>query len=259
MATEKSLRERIKIEGLRFSYGNHEVLKGITLFAGRGETVAVIGPSGCGKTTFLKCISLLLQPNEGNAFLDGQQYLTSAQSVFDPWEIRRNIVMVFQDYNLFPNMTAMRNMTLALEKTRGMGTGEAEKVAIDMARKLGIDRMLDRYPNALSGGQAQRLALARAMVLKPKLLLLDEITAALDPETIVNVVQAIRELRQADETGDLTIILVTHLMRFAEDFADRVAFLYQGVIHEELPAREFFKNCLKPDTRRFISGFQIPI
>lgn len=255
MAEETIGTVRLKTHGMTCSRGDMALLNRIDLVVNRGETLAIIGRSGVGKSTLLKCISVLESADSGDAFLDGKQYLNNGKPIVSPWQIRQEIVMVFQDYNLFPDMTCMRNITFALEKTKGFSRSQAEAVAYQMASKLGIEATLRRYPESLSGGQSQRLALARAMVLQPKVLLLDEITSGLDPETIVNVVKAIRELRATDTTGELAIILVTHLMHFAEEFADRIAFLHSGVIHEDLPAKSFFSRCSKPETRQFVSAF----
>lgn len=249
----------LKIHGIHRAYADVPVLKGVSLDVYPGETIAIIGRSGCGKSTLLKCLSCLEDSDSGDAELEGQKFLVGGKPACMPWEIRSNIIMVFQEYNLFPNMTGLRNITLALEKVRGMTRAEAEKLANETAARLGIEQTLNRYPNELSGGQAQRLALARAMVLQPRVLLLDEITAALDPETILNVVEAIRHVRAADKRGDMAIILVTHLMRFAAEFADRVAFLHEGRIWEDLPAKEFFEKCKLPETRKFISTSLIPV
>jgi polar amino acid transport system ATP-binding protein len=255
MAETTLMAARLEAHGLRVAHNKQVILNGIDLKLGRGETLAIIGRSGCGKSTLLRCLSALQKPDDGTAFLDGQEYMAHGALLFEPWQIRQEVVMVFQDYNLFPNMTCMRNITLALEKTKRMPRSQAEILATQMAEKLGIGQTLGRYPESLSGGQAQRLALARAMVLQPKVLLLDEITSGLDPETIVNVVRAICELRSADTTGELAIILVTHLMHFAADFADRIAFLHEGSVHEELPAREFFSHCQEAETKKFVSAF----
>jgi ABC-type polar amino acid transport system ATPase subunit len=255
MAEEKITQQRLSVEGLKCANGKLLVLNDFALKVAAGETFAIVGRSGGGKSTFLRCLSLLQQPEAGNAFLDGSQYLEQGQSLLPPWQIRKQIVMVFQNYNLFPNMTAMRNITLALEKVIGIDRNQAEERASAVATKLGIAEVLDRYPDSLSGGQAQRLALARAMVLEPKVLLLDEITSGLDPETIINVVEAITELRNADLSGSLSIVLVTHLMHFAADFADRIGFIHNGKIHEELPAKSFFQDCKLPETKAFVSAF----
>jgi ABC-type polar amino acid transport system ATPase subunit len=255
MVEEKIKQLRLSAQSLKCANDKLVVLNDLSLSVAPGETMAIIGRSGSGKSTLLRCLSLLQNPQSGNAFLDGSQYLESGQPLLPPWQIRKQIIMVFQNYNLFPNMTAMRNITLALEKVAGIAPTEAEKRARTVATKLGIGEVLDRYPDSLSGGQAQRLALARAMVLEPKVLLLDEITSGLDPETIINVVEAIAELRSADLSGSLSIVLVTHLMHFAADFADRIGFIHEGKIHEELPAKSFFQDCQLPETKAFVSAF----
>lgn len=234
------------------------VLNDLALSVAPGETVAIIGRSGAGKSTLLRCICLLQQQAAGCASLDGIEYLKDGHSIMPAWQIRKQIVMVFQNYNLFPNMTALRNITLALEKVAGVSAAEAKSRAYEVAKALGIEAVLDRYPDSLSGGQAQRLALARAMVLQPKVLLLDEITSGLDPETIINVVQAVTELRNADSSGSLAIVLVTHLMHFAAEFADRICFLHDGKIQEDLPANRFFEDCKLSDTKTFVSSFRSP-
>ncbi len=256
MVEEKIAASRLAITNLQCANGQTVVLNQLQLSVAAGETFAIVGRSGSGKTTLLRCISLLQEPQTGDAFLDGKQYLQEGSPIYEPWQLRRKIVMVFQDYNLFPNMTAMRNITLALEKVEGLSRAQAEARASKVAMTLGIAEVLDRYPESLSGGQAQRLALARAMVLQPKVLLLDEITSGLDPETIINVVEAIKALRNADATGSLAIVLVSHLMHFAATFADRIGFLDEGKIVEELPAKTFFQECKLPQTQAFVSAFQ---
>jgi polar amino acid transport system ATP-binding protein len=256
MAEEKIEPLRLSVKDLTCSNGDTQVLDHLDLSVTPGETLAIIGRSGGGKTTLLRCLSLLQQPSDGSTSLDGVQYMENGHATMPLWQIRQEIVMVFQDYNLFPNMTAMRNITFALEKVQGVSRIEAIQRARQMADKLGITEVLERYPGSLSGGQAQRLALARAMVLQPKVLLLDEITSGLDPETIINVVDAVTASRKADTTGKLAIVLVTHLMHFASDFADRIAFIHNGKILEELPAKTFFESCQQPETRSFVSAFQ---
>lgn len=256
MVEEKIGAPRLLVRGLTCSNGDRQVLDDLDLSVTPGETLAIIGRSGGGKTTLLRCLSLLQQPSSGSASLDGVQYMQEGHALLPLWQIRQEIVMVFQDYNLFPNMTAKRNITFALEKVKGVPRVEAGRCASEMAAKLGISEVLERYPGSLSGGQAQRLALARAMVLQPKVLLLDEITSGLDPETIVNVVDAVTALRKADNTGKLAIVLVTHLMHFACDFADRIAFINNGKVQEELPAKTFFQDCQLPETKSFVSAFQ---
>jgi polar amino acid transport system ATP-binding protein len=256
MVEEKIETLRLSVRDLSCSNGDLKVLDHLDLSVKPGETLAIVGRSGGGKTTLLRCLSLLQQPDDGGAFLDSVQYMADGEAVMPLWQIRQKIIMVFQDYNLFPNMTAMRNITFALQKVKGLSGKESTLRAEEIANKLGISEVLGRYPGSLSGGQAQRLALARAMVLQPKVLLLDEITSGLDPETIINVVEAITALRQSDTTGKLAIVLVTHLMHFACDFADRIAFIHDCKIHEELPAKSFFQDCQLPETRSFVAAFQ---
>jgi polar amino acid transport system ATP-binding protein len=250
---------RLRLNGLRHKYGgDNQVLHGVDLQVAPGETVAIIGRSGSGKSTLLKCICVLERPEAGNAEIDGQLYLKDGKPLFAPWEIRSNNVMVFQEYNLFPNMTALRNITLALENVRHLSRTEAEERAHEVARRLGIGSLLDRFPNQLSGGQAQRLALCRALVLHPKVLCLDEITAALDAETILDVIDAIKHIRSYENNRNMAIVLVTHLMRFAVEFADRVAYLHNGQIWEDLPAKSFLTYCEKPETQQFVAKFRVP-
>lgn len=233
---------RLSVAGLVKSYNGMPILSGVDLEIRKGETVAVIGRSGAGKSTLLKCLTLLDIPDGGSLILDGQAYFNSMGVRYDPWEVRRNIGLVFQDFKLFPNMTARQNIVFALRKTKEIALVDANDRAEEVASELGILDALDKYPAELSGGEAQRCALARAMVLEPKVLLLDEITSALDPATIVDVTTALRRLRKADSSGEMVVILVTHLMHFAETFADRIAFLGNGVILEDLPAAEFFRS-----------------
>jgi len=247
--------ERIRSVSLRKSYGETAVLSGLNLEVGPGKTLAIIGRSGSGKSTLLRCLATLEPFAHGCLELDGQKYYQDGTAIYEPWEIRRSVVMVLQEASLFPNFTVQGNIALPLVKVRGLSRRDADARAAELATELGIENVLSRYPLGLSGGQAQRCALARAMVLRPKVLLLDEITAGLDPETTVDVAAAIRRLRTLEGTEDLTIVLVTHLMRFAEHFADRIAFLHDGAILEELPAPDFFASCKHPETRRFVTPF----
>ncbi len=255
MAASSLIEYRLNVSGLSKSFHTTKILDSLDLVAAPSETLAIIGRSGSGKSTLLRCLTLLEQPDEGDIYLDNQLYVSGHQMFYQPWEVRRNIALVFQEFNLFPNMTVLENIAFGLRKTKGFNKKQALERADYAAKTLGIENVIARYPYSLSGGQAQRCALARAMVLEPKVFLLDEITSALDPETVLNVVEAIRGLRAADSSGNMVIIVVTHLMHFAENFADRICFLHNGMIHEELPAREFFHNCAKPETRKFISAF----
>lgn len=258
MVEETVVTPCLKVSDVERRYADNHVLRGVKLQVGTGEVLAIIGRSGCGKSTLLRCISTLSTADQGNAWLNGEQYMADGRPLYAPAEIRSKIVMVFQEFNLFPNLNGLQNITLALRKTKGMSTQQARELAVKTAASLGIDTTLERYPEALSGGQAQRLALARALVLQPRVLLLDEITSALDPETILNVIAAIRDIHLADTRGEMAIVIVTHLMPFARDFADRIGFLHDGVIWEEGNAETFFTECKRTETREFVSKFWSP-
>lgn len=242
---------RLEVQGLEKSYSGTLVLEGIDLSLAPGKTLALMGRSGSGKSTLLRCIAMLDEPDRGSLLLDGQLYASGREQFFEPWEVRRQIVLVLQDFSLFESMTLLENISLALITAKGLGRRAAHQRAEAMAATLGIEHLLRRYPTSLSGGETQRGALARAMVLEPKVLLLDEITSALDPETVRDVTAALRTVKGIDSAHQAAIVAVTHLPRFAEDFADEIAFLHGGKIHEQLPADRFFRECKKPETRKF--------
>lgn len=252
MAEATLMNTRLKCHALSHKYNDNRILESIDFSVGKGETVALMGRSGCGKSTFLKCLNMLENPHKGNLYLDGQQYMDDGNPIFELWELRKLVTLVFQEFNLFPNMTALKNITLALEETKKVNKADAKKKAFEVSESLGIEKILEKYPNQLSGGESQRVALARSLVLEPKVLLLDEITAALDPESIANVVDAIRKLRDVSSNGELSIIFVTHLVRFATEFADRVLFLHEGKFVEDLAAGSFVKDCSHPVARNFV-------
>ncbi len=243
---------QVNIENFEFAYDGKRILDGLSFQVNKGEVLAVIGKSGSGKSTMLKCFSALLQVNKGNLFLNGQQIIQDGEPLFEPWEIRQRIVIVFQEYNLFPNLTVLENIKIALEKVKLQDRTTAEQTALAMCAKLNLSELKDKYPNEISGGQAQRVALARALVLKPQVLLLDEVTSAIDPSTILNVIKVIDELKNAEETKDTSIILVTHNIRFAVDYADNIAFLHEGKIHEQLNAKQFLTDAKSPVTQEYI-------
>jgi len=247
--------DRVAVRDLRKAFDGNRVLDGIDLSVEASETVALMGRSGSGKSTLLRCIALLETPDSGDLILDDQIYASGSQLFFEPWEVRRNIVLVFQDFALFENMTILENITFALVKSRGITRRVANEHAEAMAVILGIERLLGRYPSSLSGGETQRGALARAMVLKPKVLLLDEITSALDPETVLDVTEALRAIKTLNGIDGTAIIAVTHLLDFAESFADQVAFIHAGKIHEKLPAKAFVRSCKKPETQKFVERY----
>ncbi len=252
MVEETKLVPKISINNFNFSYDTRLILNDLNLSVNRGEVLSIIGTSGSGKSTLLKCIAALLSLKYGDAYLNGQQYIKNGNLLFQPWEIRQNIIIVFQDYNLFPNYTVLGNIKLALEKVKKHKPDEANEIAISICEKLKIADYLKRYPNELSGGQAQRVALARSMVLKPQVLLLDEVTSAVDPSTILNIIKVIDEIKNSPDTQYTSIILVTHNIRFAIDYSDNMAFLHDGVILEEWPSKDFISNAQNQSTKRFI-------
>lgn len=245
---------RLEVSSVGKRFGQQVVLENVSFSLSAGESLALIGRSGSGKSTLLKCLNLLEMPDCGAMALDGDTYVEDQQALFELWEIRRSIGMVFQNYNLFPNLTVLQNISLALIQNEGYSAKTAKEKSRSVAGALDIASILHRYPSEISGGQAQRCALARAIVLEPKVLLLDEITSALDPLTILEVIEAIEAIRAIDSSTSLSIVFVTHLMQFAEAFADRIAFLHEGNLHEILPAKEFFSSAAKPETREFIDA-----
>ena len=235
------------ITGLQKYYGKNHVLKGIDLNIHRGEVVAIIGQSGSGKSTLLRCMNGLEEYQEGQIIYNGELTITSDPA--EAQEISRSIGMIFQQFNLFPHLTAIQNVMLAPQLVLGLSIMESHILAEQMLIKVGLGDRCDCYPSGLSGGQQQRVAIARALAMYPKVLLCDEITSALDPELVGEVLKVIAELAKEG----LTIVLVTHEMAFARDVADRVVFMYQGKIHEEGPAREIFAHPKTPELTQFIS------
>ena len=234
----------IKITGLRKSYGKNEVLKGIDINIKEEEVVVVIGPSGGGKSTFLRCINYLEVPTGGEIVFDGIPLNGEANIN----EVRKEIGMVFQRFNLFPHMTVMENLILAPMKVRHASREEAMEKAEMYLKKVGLLDKAAAYPDSLSGGQQQRVGIARALALNPRVILFDEPTSALDPEMVGEVLDVIRSISHQGTT----LIIVTHEMAFARDVADRVVFFSDGVILEEGPAKEFFANPKHDRTRQFI-------
>ncbi|HIS65010.1 MAG TPA: amino acid ABC transporter ATP-binding protein [Candidatus Avoscillospira avistercoris] len=225
----------IDVKHLSKSFDNHSVLKDISEHIYPGEKVVIIGPSGSGKSTFLRCMNLLENPTEGVITFNGAE-ITDPKA--DINAIRREMGMVFQHFNLFPNMTIRKNITLAPVRTGLMTQQEADKTALDLLRRVGLEDKADAYPNQVSGGQKQRIAIVRALAMKPKVLLFDEPTSALDPEMVGEVLEVMKEL--ANE--GMTMVVVTHEMGFAREVATRVLFMDEGRIVEQGTPEEIFGN-----------------
>ena len=236
----------IDVKHLSKSFGDHLVLNDISEHISAGEKVVVIGPSGSGKSTFLRCLNLLEIPTKGEIVFDGQS-VTDPKADIDA--IRRQMGMVFQHFNLFPNMTIRKNITLAPVRTGLMKQAEADDTASALLRRVGLEEKADAYPNQLSGGQKQRIAIVRALAMRPKVLLFDEPTSALDPEMVGEVLEVMKELA----AEGMTMVVVTHEMGFAREVATRVLFMDGGVIAEQAPPEEFFAHPQNARTREFLS------
>jgi polar amino acid transport system ATP-binding protein len=234
----------LRIEGLHKSF-DAEVLKGISLTLEPSEVVCLIGASGSGKSTLLRCVNLLEPIDAGRIEFLGEEI--TARKV-DANQVRRGIGIVFQAFNLFPHMSVLRNVTLGPKKVLGLSTEQAEAEAVDLLRRFGLLDKKDEYPDRLSGGQQQRAAIVRALAMKPQLMLLDEVTSALDPELVAEVLDVIRELADSG----MTMLIATHEMSFARDIASRVCFLDDGVILEEGPPLEIFSSPQNPRTQQFL-------
>jgi polar amino acid transport system ATP-binding protein len=235
----------LRIEGLHKSFGKTEVLKGIDLALDSHEVVCLIGASGSGKSTLLRCVNLLETIDGGRIEFLGQEI--SAPGV-DVNSVRTKIGIVFQAFNLFPHMTVLRNVTLAPREVLGKAKEDAEAEATELLSRFGLADKRDEYPDRLSGGQQQRAAIVRALAMRPQLMLLDEVTSALDPELVAEVLDVIRELA----ASGMTMLIATHEMSFAKDIARRVCFLDDGVILEEGPPEEMFSSPRNPRTQQFL-------
>jgi len=226
------------------SFAAFEALKGVSLTVKKGEVVVIIGPSGSGKSTFIRTLNRLETFEQGEVHIDGIKLEDGANLE----AIRREVGMVFQNFNLFPHLTVLQNVILAPMKVRGLEKAEAEALAMDLLKKVGITEQASKYPSALSGGQQQRVAIARALAMKPKLMLFDEPTSALDPEMVNEVLLVMKQLA----LSGMTMIVVTHEMGFAREVADRIIFFDQGRILEEGTPDDFFKNPREERTRTFL-------
>src|SRR5437762_1003291 len=235
----------LEIRGLRKKFHDVEILRGIDLLVLPQELVFVIGPSGAGKSTLLRCCNRLEEPSAGSIRVDGVDVMARSTDIN---AMRRQIGMVFQSFNLYPHMTALRNVTLALAKVLGKSRAEAERIGLAALDRVGLAEKARSYPGELSGGQQQRVAIARALALEPKVMLFDEPTSALDPELVGGVLNVMRELR--DE--GMTMVVVTHEMSFARDGGDRVLFMDGGEVVEEGPPSTIFRNPAHQRTREFL-------
>jgi polar amino acid transport system ATP-binding protein len=247
----------VKVRDLRKSFGQNEVLRGVDLDVARGEVVSVIGSSGSGKTTMLRCVNLLEAYDSGSIVVDGVEVGYSGEGPVrrrrgerDLARIRADIGMVFQLFNLFPHLTARENVMLGLRKVRRLGNREARDIADRWLARVGLADKLDSLPYELSGGQQQRVGIARAVAMNPKVLLLDEITSALDPELVGDVLKVMRDL--ADEGR--TMIVVTHEMGFAREVSNHVVYLHQGVVEEEGHPKDVFRAPKSERLQRFLCG-----
>jgi polar amino acid transport system ATP-binding protein len=237
----------VSITDVRKRYGDLEVLKGVSIGVERGDVVAIIGRSGSGKSTLLRCINGLETYQAGKIVADGIEVGGAKSNLRD---LRRHVGMVFQQFNLFPHLTAAENVVLAPKVVNGIGTSEASDLAVEMLDKVGLADKYDSYPSQLSGGQQQRVAIARALAMKPKVLLCDEITSALDPELVNEVLRVIEQLAR----DGMTLMLVTHEMRFARDVGTKLVFMHHGKVHEEGPPKAVFAGPKTPELQQFIGS-----
>ena len=235
----------VSLDGVTKRFGELEVLRHVDLDVNEHNVVCLIGASGSGKSTLLRCVNLLEKVDEGTIVVDGQ---TITNGKVDVNALRRKIGIVFQAYNLFPHMTVLQNVSLGPRKVRGLDRERARATALDLLRRIGLEDKADEYPDRLSGGQQQRVAIARALAMNPKLLLLDEITSALDPQLVSEVLNLVRSLT---DTG-MTMIIATHEMSFAREVSNKVCFLDAGVICEQGPPDQIFSNPTEPRTREFL-------
>ena len=240
----------IEVKNLEVQFKNGmkvKALKGINLAISKGENLSIIGPSGSGKSTLLRCLNLLQRPTNGNIYFDG---IDISDKNVDINKHRQRIGMVFQHFNLFNNMTVLGNMTIAPVKLLNLSKEEAEKRAMTLLKKVGLENRVNAYPSQLSGGQKQRVAIARALAMEPEIMLFDEATSALDPEMVKEVLDVIKEI---DKERDITIVIVTHEMGFAKEISDRVVFMDDGQIVEEGTPDEIFNHPKSERLKEFLS------
>ena len=235
----------VSLKDVRKSFGTLEVLKGVSIDVMKGEVICIIGPSGSGKSTLIRCINGLNDIQGGSIFVQGKEVHAAN---LDKLELRKKVGMVFQQYNLFPHKTALQNVMMAPLKVLKENKTDVESRARQLIKKVRLEGKEDSYPGELSGGQQQRVAIARSLAMNPEVMLFDEVTAALDPETVKEVLVTIRELAE----DGMTCILVTHEMGFAREVADHIYFTDRGVIVEHVPPKTFFDNAQDPRTKEFL-------
>lgn len=235
----------IKVNNLHKSFGQLEVLKGISKEIDKGEVVAIIGPSGSGKSTFLRCLNLLEEPTKGEIIIEGQNLMDKSVDIN---YVRQRVGMVFQHFNLFPHKTVLENLLLSPMKVKGMSEVDAKLVATRLLKKVGLLDKANEYPNRLSGGQKQRIAIARALAMEPHIMLFDEPTSALDPEMVKEVLDVMRDLAKEG----MTMLIVTHEMGFAKNVAKRVFFMDHGTVLEDAGPKELFENPKHARTKEFL-------
>jgi polar amino acid transport system ATP-binding protein len=245
----------VEVHGLRKSFGDLEVLRGVDFSLERGEVVAIIGPSGSGKTTMLRCVNLLERPSGGNITVDGRMLCAETAdgsmqfaTKKEVREARVHIGMVFQRFNLFPHLTALDNITEAPRSVKGMSRGDADELARKLLDAVGLANKADNYPLQLSGGQRQRVAIVRALAMDPAVMLFDEVTSAVDPELAGEILLVMKQLAE----GGMTMLVVTHEMSFAAEVADRVMFIDHGLVVEEGPAADVLQSPQNPRTQAFL-------
>ncbi len=238
----------ISIKNIKKSFGDHEVLKDISLYISKGEIISIIGSSGSGKSTLLRCINLLEKPDQGEIYFEGNDVIHSKVNLI---KLRSEIGMVFQSFNLFENMNVLKNCMVGQIKVLHKNKLEAKETALKYLKLVGMDAYIEALPRHLSGGQKQRVAIARSLAMNPKCLLFDEPTSALDPEMVGEVLDVMRTL---SKTG-LTMIIVTHEMQFAKEISSRTIFIDEGVIVEDRPGQELFLNPEKQRTKDFLKRF----
>jgi len=239
----------LRVQNLHKSFGDLEVLKGATFKVDKGETVVILGPSGSGKSTMLRCIVRLVEPDKGDIWIENTRVTDPNTNLI---EVRKKVGFVFQQFNLFPHLKVIDNITIALTKIHGMDKEDAEEKALEVLRKVGLEEKAYAYPGQLSGGQQQRVAIARALAIDPILILFDEPTSALDPELIGEVLKTMEQIAEEGKT----MVVVTHEIDFAREVADRALFFYNGVILEEGPPNEFFNNPKTDRLKSFLKRLQ---